>query len=119
LLILAILLVGGFFRSLQFTSVNSLIVADVPRERLSQATSFSSIAQQLSLSFGVGVGALSLHLTILGRSQGEVAPDSFTIPFLVVAVFSAVSAVTYWGLPRNAGSEVTGHRGAAPRERRA
>ena len=33
LLITVLLLVGGFFRSLQFTSVNALAFADVPRER--------------------------------------------------------------------------------------
>ncbi len=118
LLILAILLVGGFFRSLQFTSINALIVADVPRERLSQATTFSAIAQQLSLSFGVGVGALTLHLTVLNLGHGEVTATSFTIPFLVIAAFSALSALTYLSLPRNAGAEVAG-QSAAPRETRA
>ena len=37
-LIMAVLLVGGFFRSLQFTAYNALAYADVPRARMSAAT---------------------------------------------------------------------------------
>ena len=63
-LILAMLLAGGFFRSLQFTGINTLTMSDVPQPRMSHASSFSSIAQQLSLSVGVGIGAMVLHFTI-------------------------------------------------------
>src|SRR5690606_38090949 len=55
--ILAILLLGGFFRSLQFTSVNALGYSDVDQRRMSRATSFISVAQQVALSIGVAVGA--------------------------------------------------------------
>ena len=67
LLILAVLLVGGFFRSLQFTSINTLGYADIEPQRMSRATSFASMAQQLSLSAGVGTGAILLHLTMAAR----------------------------------------------------
>ena len=48
------LLAGGFFRSLQMTSINTLSYADVPPGMLSRATSLTSMAQQLSQSVGVG-----------------------------------------------------------------
>ncbi len=64
-IILGLLLAGGFFRSLQFTGINTLTMSDVPQPRMSHASSFSSIAQQLSLSVGVGIGAMVLHFTIL------------------------------------------------------
>ena len=70
LLILCVLLVGGFFRSLQFTSVNTLAYADIERQWMSRATSFASMMQQLSLSIGVGTGALLLHLTVAARGDG-------------------------------------------------
>lgn len=113
LLILGLLLAGGFFRSLQFTGVNALTLADVPRHQLSQATSFSSIAQQLSLSFGVAVGALSLHLSVLWRDGGQIGPDSFMISFLLIGLIAAASSLTFWRLPFDAGAVVTGH-GARP-----
>ena len=53
-----LLLIGGFFRSLQFTSVNALAFADVPHEKMSRATTLTSVAQQLSLSIGISVGAI-------------------------------------------------------------
>ncbi|HVI89591.1 MAG TPA: MFS transporter [Dongiaceae bacterium] len=109
LLILAILLTGGFFRSLQFTGINALTLADIPRPQLSQATSFSSIAQQLSLSFGVAVGALSLHLTVVWRDAGQIGPGSFMISFLIVALVGALSSLTFASLSPEAGALVTGH----------
>ena len=47
ILIWLLLLTSGFFRSLLFTSLNAVAYADVPIERMSQATSFSSMGQQL------------------------------------------------------------------------
>src|SRR3546814_20915986 len=46
LLIMGLLCFGGIARSLQFTSVNTLAVADIPPEQMSRATSFSSMMQQ-------------------------------------------------------------------------
>src|SRR3546814_10865868 len=51
-LILAALLAGGLFRSLQFTAVNTMGYADMPYTRMSLATSLSGTAQQLSVSVG-------------------------------------------------------------------
>src|SRR5690606_27651967 len=51
-LITIILLTSGFTRSLQFTSINALVYADVPSERLSRATSFTAMLQELSGSIG-------------------------------------------------------------------
>ena len=57
LCLLIALFVGGFFRSLQFTALNALAYADVAQERMSSATSLSSVAQQLALSCGVAIAA--------------------------------------------------------------
>ncbi|HEX6979563.1 MAG TPA: DHA2 family efflux MFS transporter permease subunit, partial [Alphaproteobacteria bacterium] len=81
--ILLILLGGGFLRSLQFTSLNSLAFADVPTERMSRATSLSGTAQQLATSVGVGTGALILHLAMMVRGSHVLALGDFTIAFLV------------------------------------
>ena len=61
-LIFCALLVGGFFRSLQFTCVNTIAYADVSPALMSRATSLVSMMQQLSVSFGVGTAALLLHI---------------------------------------------------------
>ena len=67
--ILAVLLVGGFFKSLQFTSINTLAYADIEPRAMSRATSFASVAQQLSMSAGVAVGALVLELERTGGAR--------------------------------------------------
>ncbi len=67
--IIALLLVGGFFRSLQFTSMNSLAYADLGAKSTSQATNFTSVAQQLSISAGVTVAALALESLRYSRGQ--------------------------------------------------
>jgi hypothetical protein len=48
-----IILIGGFFRSLEFTSLNALAFADVAQKDMSNATSFTAVGQQLSLATGV------------------------------------------------------------------
>ena len=48
-LIIGVLLIGGFFRSLQFTATNTIAYADVEPQRMSRATSLVSVAQQLSI----------------------------------------------------------------------
>ena len=57
-LMVGLLLVGGFFRSLQFTAINALSFADVTRAEMSQATTMTSVAQQIAVSLGITVGAI-------------------------------------------------------------
>ena len=89
-----LLLVGGFFRSLQFTSVNALAFADVPNDRMSRATTLTSVAQQLSLSIGVSVGAMALELTV-EATGGDIGPTSFVPAFLVVGSLTVLSAIPF------------------------
>ena len=61
LLIMILLVVGGFFRSLQFTAINTLAYAEVEPEQMSRATTLVSVNQQLAVSAGVAVGAFSVE----------------------------------------------------------
>ena len=108
LLILLVLLAGGFFRSLQFTSVNTLGYADIERAQMSRATSLASMMQQLSLTVGVGTGALLLHLSMAARGAGQVATGDFTTAFVAVALVAALSALVYLPLAADAGAAVSG-----------
>lgn len=109
--IAAVLLVGGFFRSLQFTSLNTLAYAEIEPARMSRATSFAGMAQQLSLSVGVGTGALVLHLAATVDGAGWIEAGDFAPAFAVVALIAASSALVFLPLPRDAGAEVSGHGG--------
>ena len=106
------LLIGGFFRSLQFTCVNTIAYADVEPALMSRATSFASMMQQLSVSFGVGIAALSLHVTLVLRGGHPLAAADFPYTFVAVGIVSLSSVFFFLPLAPEAGAEVSGHRGA-------
>jgi EmrB/QacA subfamily drug resistance transporter len=112
--ILLLLLAGGFFRSLQFTSTNTLAFADVPPTRISRATSMTSTAQQLSVSMGVALGATLLHLTLLWHGTTELTASDFWPAFVTIALISGASVFVYARLAPDAGAEVSGRALVAP-----
>ena len=106
------LLVGGFFRSLQFTSLNTLAYAEVAAPLMSRATTLASVGQQLSLTFGVGLGALILHFTLALGGRDALGPETFWPAFVGIAAVSLVALVFIVPLPRDAGAELSGWEGA-------
>jgi EmrB/QacA subfamily drug resistance transporter len=108
-LMLVVLLVGGCFRSLQFTGINALSYADVANKDMSSATSLSSVAQQLSLSMGVTIGAFALEAAGMLNGGRELAPADFWPAFLLVGVISGSSVLWMMQLAPDAGAEVSGH----------
>ncbi len=108
LLILAVLLAGGFFRSLQFTSLNALSYSDVPQREMGTATSLYSVAQQLSLAAGIVCAASVLELAQYLRGDSVLAVNDFAYAFFAVAVVSAFSVVSHLKLAADAGAEVSG-----------
>ncbi len=109
-LIYGVLLTGGFFRSLQFTAYNALAYADVPRERMSAATSFYSAMQQISLTLGVSAAAASLTITMALSGHAEPLLADFAAAFLVVSFISLTSGPVALVMPRNSAGELSGHR---------
>src|SRR5262245_11012178 len=113
-LIIGVLLVGGFFRSLQFTSLNTLAYAEIDPPRMSRATTLASVGQQLSLSFGVGLGALLLHATLLIRGREQLGATDFSPAYFAIAGISLLSLLFFAPLPRDAGAEISGRPEARP-----
>jgi EmrB/QacA subfamily drug resistance transporter len=110
LVIILVLLIGGFFRSLQFTSLNTLSYVDIPRDELSLATSFVNVVQQLSLSAGVAVAALVLDGLRVAQGRTELIAEDFRVAFLVIGLLAALSTAMFLALRPDAGAEVSGHR---------
>ncbi|AVT76293.1 MFS transporter [Rhodopseudomonas palustris] len=110
LLIMIILVVGGFFRSLQFTSINTVAYAEVEQAQMSRATTLLSVGQQLALSAGVAVGAFSVEATMALRGVTTLGAADFAPAFIVVAVPAALSALFFWQMPSDAGHEISGRK---------
>jgi EmrB/QacA subfamily drug resistance transporter len=107
-LMVAALLVGGFFRSLQFTALNSLAFADIDHGRMSRASSLSSMVQQLSQSFGIGLAALLLASIKAAHHSPRLTAQDISPAFVVVGLLTLLGLIFYLPLPANAGAEVSG-----------
>jgi MFS family permease len=107
-LILIVLLAGGFFRSLEFTSLNTIAYAEITQPQMSRATTIMSVDRQFSTSLGVGLGALLLHLTMEARGGETLIASDFAPAFLCVGLLALVSIFLYLPLPADAGDEVSG-----------
>ena len=108
LVIFLALLAGGFFRSLQMTSINTLSYADVPPAMLSRATSLTSMAQQLSQTAGVATVALLLHTVLTLRGGATLTAPDFYPVFVGVAMISLLSVPFFLRMSPDAGAEVSG-----------
>src|ERR1700689_2977419 len=107
---IAILLVGGFFRSLQFTSINTIAYAEIEPPLMSRATALVAAAQQLSLSTGVAVGALAVEITLRLKHSTTMGVNDFPPAFLFVSLLAASAALIFYRLSPNAGAELSGRR---------
>jgi EmrB/QacA subfamily drug resistance transporter len=112
LLIFIILVVGGFFRSLQFTAINTVAYAEVSAAQMSRATTLVSVNQQLAVSAGVAVGAFSVETTLAWHHATELSAGVFAPAFVVVSIISAASAYFFWQMPDDAGHELSGRKAA-------
>ena len=108
--VMAVLLAGGFFRSLQFTSLNTLGYADVSQAQMSQATSLVGVTQQLSLAGGVAVAALLLETARSTGGRSDLLAADFQHAFLAVGLLAVLSLALLLRLAPDAGAEVSGHQ---------
>lgn len=108
-IMLGILLIGGFFRSLQFTAVNTLAYADIAHAGMSRASSFAAMAQQLGISLGVGVAAEALNLSMAWRGSDTLIAADVMVGFIVIGTLCALASLSFWRLAPNAGESLRQH----------
>jgi len=108
--IMAILGVGGFFRSLQFTALNGMAYADINQDQMSRAATTSSMMQQLVQSIGIGLAATLLHYLMewQGETQSTVAVVSPA--FIVIGLVTMISMIWFLRLPADAGDEMNSRK---------
>lgn len=108
--IVAVLFLSGLSRSLQFTALNTLSFADVPKAQMSGASALSSTLFQMTMGVGVALGAIALRVAewLHGHDSHSIAPADFSVAFLIVAAVGLLGIFDLFGLPRDAGAEVSG-----------
>jgi EmrB/QacA subfamily drug resistance transporter len=111
--IVGVLVVGGFFRSLEFTSLNTIAYADVDNRRMSRATSLVAVSQQVSISTGVAIGALVVDLTLWVRGHSTITAADFQPAFITIAVIAGCAFFVFVRMPADAGAELA-RRSDAP-----
>ena len=110
LVMMTLLGVGGFFRSLQFTSLNSLTYADVPHPDMSRAASLVGVVQQLSLAAGVALAAMLLEASRGLDGRAALQALDFSRAFVVIGGLSLLPLLWFRRLAPDAGAEMSGHR---------
>ena len=110
---IAILLAGGFFRSLQFTAINTIAYAEIEPPLMSRATAIVSVAQQLALvdRRRRRRSCRRDHVAAHARHVDD-AQRIFRRPFSWSARSTAAASLVFVRLPSDAGAELAG-RGRA------
>jgi len=106
----------GFFSSLQYSSMNTLVYADVDEEETSSASSIASTMQQMAISFGVATASLATAFFIPDRFKSN-PPElirGIHHAFFVLGGMTIVSSLVFRQLRRGDGSSVAGHKSALP-----
>jgi EmrB/QacA subfamily drug resistance transporter len=105
----------GFLSSLQFTSMNTLVYADVGEADASMASTIASTLQQMSASFGVAAASLTTALFIPNRFHSEPGQmiQGIHRAFLVLGGLTILSAAVFRSLRPGDGDNVSRH-GVAP-----
>lgn len=113
LLIVAALLFGGFFRSLQFTALNTLAFADIDAPHMSRASSLSAMGQQLSQSFGIGMAAVMLVFIRNLHHSSQLQAADVSPTFTLIGLATLLGLAFFLPMAPDAGAEVSGRRETA------
>jgi len=102
----------GFLSSLQYTSMNTLVYADVKPADASMASTIASTLQQMSMSFGVAGASLTTAVFIPDRFRSD-PPEmvhGIHLAFLVLGALTVVSAGIFRELRQEDGDSVSRHK---------
>jgi EmrB/QacA subfamily drug resistance transporter len=99
----------GWFTSLQYTSINTLVYADTAEDEASSASSIASTMQQMSISFGVAGAGLttSFFISNTRASNGVEAVHGIHEAFLVLGALTILSTIVFNGLHADDGNDVS------------
>ncbi|HEY3742496.1 MAG TPA: MFS transporter, partial [Bryobacteraceae bacterium] len=105
---------SGFFNSLQYSSMNTLVYADINEEQTSGASTIASTMQQMSISFGIATASLAIAMFVPDRFHTTTAEMISGIhkAFFVLGGLTIVSAIVFRELKNSDGASTSLHEGS-------
>lgn len=107
--------VYGAFTSLQYSSMNTLVYADITEKETSNASSIASTLQQMSISFGVAAAGLTTALFVPGtRSDPAEMLHGIHEALIALGILTIVSTIVFRSLKSGDGDDVSQHNALPP-----
>ena len=107
--IIPLLMIQGFFSSIQFTAMNTLALADLDDKTSSEGNSMLALTQQISMSLGISVASFILLLFQKYETTNTSSVLAFRNTFLMLGIITIVSTIVFFQLKNNDGSSMSGH----------
>lgn len=91
-----IIAVMGFFNSIQFTSMNTISIADLRNFQTSSGNSLLSVNQQLAIGFGIAFGliVLKIYENIPKTIENDIH-YAFRYTFLTIGILTIISSLVF------------------------
>jgi len=103
--------VYGAFTSLQYTSMNTLVYADITPTQTSNASSIASTLQQMSVSFGVAAAGLTTALFVPATGSGATQMIHGIHEALIgLGILTILSTMVFTILKAGDGADVSLHK---------
>ncbi|MDR2221656.1 MAG: multidrug transporter subunit MdtD [Flavobacteriaceae bacterium] len=110
-IIVLLMIANGAFNAVQYTSMNTIALADLDKDSSSEGNTLLSVTQQLAISLGISISAMVLALfqnSAIGAADQGV--DVFRYTFLVMGIITIVSCRVFVRLNDEAGASLSGKR---------
>jgi EmrB/QacA subfamily drug resistance transporter len=100
----------GAFTSLQYTSMSTLVFADIEKEDTSSASSIASTMQQMSISFGVAAAGLATALFVPSNQSNSLEMiHGIHEALIALGILTIVSTIVFRSLKQGDGDDVSQH----------
>src|SRR5271170_1665554 len=101
----------GAFTSLQYTSMNTLVFADIAEKDASSASSIASTAQQMSISFGVAAAGLATAFFVPStHSDPAEMIHGIHKALIALGILTILSTIVFRSLKSGDGDDVSLHK---------
>lgn len=105
-LLIPLLICMGACNSLQYSSMNTLTLADLRPEQTGSGTSLMAVNQQLAMTFGIALGALLLNWFTGVQAGHDQLHNAFRYTFISIGLITLLSGQIFTRLHPHDGSNL-------------